>query len=209
MNINQKLGEPEKQLLEAVKSSDVEKVNQLITPGKVFHLEAVDEYGWTPLNWAAGRGNLEILRLLVKHGANISNVGEDGRSAYEIALAASHPQVAAYLKSLRVKDNHMDSESKNAHYCKAYYLRDLRGFVDWSDSKKNHRDTGHPRKEELDDETVVFLHEDYTVTRSIWDKEHIVFDEITPAWIEFCQGQLKFQPPTDIDLMAKEEQTTP
>src|SRR5262245_52654289 len=111
------------QLIEAVKTGDLASTRELVKSG--VDLGQSDEHGWTALNWAAGKGNLEAVTLLVKLGADIFKVGRDQRTPYMIALAAGHAEVAKFL---RQEEESAGKERGHAErkYCKAYYLKDLR-----------------------------------------------------------------------------------
>jgi hypothetical protein len=87
-------------------------------------------------------------------------------------------------------------------YCKAYLLRDLRAFSEWSEKAENVR---KEKKEvdgqevevvrELSDDAIVYVQENYVVTDNIFKDENVIFDNVTPAWIEYCQQSLKFEIP--------------
>ena len=47
----------------------------------------------------------------------------------------------------------------------------------------------------------MFLHEDYTVTESMWHNENVIFNQVTPEWKQFCTNQLRFRIPDDLDLI--------
>jgi ankyrin repeat protein len=55
----------------------------------------------TPLHGAAENGHLEIVRLLVEHGADVSIRDASGRTAREAALQAGHAAVAEFLAGVR------------------------------------------------------------------------------------------------------------
>src|SRR5829696_6177040 len=84
------------QLIDAVKTGQPAKVEEALNAGADIHQQ--DEQGWTPLNWAAGRGSVEIASLLLNCGAEVFRTGRDQRTAYKIALAAKHTDVARLLK---------------------------------------------------------------------------------------------------------------
>ena len=56
--------------------------------------------------------------------------------------------------------------------------------------------------EGLSDDDVVFLHQDFTVTQSMWLNTRIIFNQVTPQWVVFCQEVLKFQVVDDLDLIS-------
>jgi hypothetical protein len=77
-------------------------------------------------------------------------------------------------------------------YCKAYYLKDLRQFRSWTEKREG-------SEEELSDNDVVYLWDDFTVVRSpVIPDKGLIFDEITPQWQAFCQETLKFEIPEDL-----------
>lgn len=87
-------------------------------------------------------------------------------------------------------------------YCKAYTLEKLREFENWTENKENARpenlapvneDKKRPR--ELKPDHIVYLHENHVVTDGIYKNENIIFDNVTPEWIAFCQQHLKFEIP--------------
>ena len=48
----------------------------------------------------------------------------------------------------------------------------------------------------------VFIHQDLTVTRSMWENEDVIFNQISPEWRDFCARELGFKVPDDLDLIA-------
>jgi hypothetical protein len=85
-------------------------------------------------------------------------------------------------------------------YCRAYYLRDLRQFSDWTEQ----RAADEP---ELMDEDVVYLWDDFTVVRSpVIPDKGLVFDTITPEWQQFCATTLQFAIPEDLSYAYGEQE---
>jgi len=104
-------------LIDAVKAGDYDKSSALINEGADVNQQ--DEQGWTPLNFAAGKGNLALVKLLVEKGAEIFKVGRDQRTPYMIALAAGRVSV---VKSLREMEDQYPGEKParpERKYCKA------------------------------------------------------------------------------------------
>jgi hypothetical protein len=89
--------------------------------------------------------------------------------------------------------------SSMGKYCKAYLLKQLRQFPNWSENLENIRqeqldgEIAHPR--ELTDDDVLYLQENYVVTDGIFKDEHIIFDHVTPEWQQFCHDVLHFEVP--------------
>lgn len=82
-------------------------------------------------------------------------------------------------------------------YCKSYKLSELRQFPGWTEKAEQARVI---RKEvdgeivemprALTDDDYVYLHGDFTVTDGIFIDENIIFNDVTPEWIEFCNAVL-------------------
>jgi len=178
----------ELKLIEAAKAGDSERVEALIAGGEA--VDQRDDYGWTALNWAAGKGDTAIIQKLLDAGADTGNTGLDKRTAYMIALAAAHVESAALLQQAR-QGKDMQADGGARPYCKAYPVEMLRKFPAWRENQTA-----------LDDDAVLYLHEDFTVTQSMWPRENVVFDCRTPDWEAFCKQTLAFSAPTDLELAA-------
>lgn len=77
-------------------------------------------------------------------------------------------------------------------YCKAYHLKDLRQFKDWSEKQEENEPA-------LTDDDVVYLWDDFTVVKSpVIPDKGLIFDQVTPQWQEFCQQTLQFAIPEDL-----------
>jgi len=188
----------ELQLIDAVKTGELAKVEEVLNSGADIHQQ--DEQGWTPLNWAAGRGDVDMAKLLLDRGADVFRVGRDQRTPYKISLAARHTDVARLLKEKEQASNGTSGDSSPRNYAKGYLLGDLRKFSGWREENENSR--------ELSDSDVVFLHQDFTVTQLIWPGENVIFNQDTPEWRDFCSQQLQFKVPDDFDLIASTQQTS-
>jgi hypothetical protein len=188
------------ELIEAIKSGNAATVKDLIDGGA--QLDQQDKQGWTPLNWAAGSGQLEIVELLLQHGADPLAVGRDLRTPQMIALAAGHADLVKRLREAEAKAG--ATESSDRKYCSAYHLGDLRRYPAWNEGKAEDSKTGEngPTQEPGDDE-VVFLHQDYTVTKSMWAGEDVIFNDVTDQWKQFCTTELRFAVPDSLDLIPQ------
>jgi hypothetical protein len=47
---------------------------------------------------------------------------------------------------------------------------------------------------DLTDADYVYLQGNFTVTDGIFIDENVIFDEVTPEWIEFCRNVLGYEP---------------
>jgi len=185
------------ELIEAVQAENVALVRELLSSGT--NVNQQDKYGWTPLNWAAGKGNLNIVKVLLDAGADPFKVGIDQRTALMIALAASHREVSMLLREVESRDPKQKGDIPERKYCMAYRRSTLSVFAGWKEKKIEKRGQEEP---ELTDSTIFYLHQDYVVTKSIIREEDVIFDEVTPEWKEFCVVSLKFRVPDDLELIC-------
>ncbi|MGZ4968867.1 MAG: ankyrin repeat domain-containing protein [Methylobacter sp.] len=182
----------ESQLIDAVKAGDVNWVQALIESGA--DLEQKDDYGWTALNWAAGRGGPVIVRSLLDAGANPVNSGRDRRTPYQIALAAAQVEAAALLQQAE-QNSGIAPDRPVRPYCKAYPVKAFEQFPGW--------------RQALADDSIVYLHQDFSVTASMWHGEDVVFEQVSEDWRNYCREQLSFHVPTDLELAADYQQRRP
>ena len=92
--------------------------------------------------------------------------------------------------------------AQKGRYCKAYPITRLREFSGWSENKQNVRKDKQQvdgkevvTQRELTDADFLYLQENFVVTDDIFIDENIIFDQVTPEWIEFCKNTLKFEIP--------------
>ena len=50
----------------------------------------------------------------------------------------------------------------------------------------------------ISDDSIVYVHHDFTVTLSMWHGENSILTEVTPQWRDFCETQLGFGIPEDV-----------
>lgn len=92
-------------LLRAIHAGDIQAARQAFSDGATMTMTMRRNH--TFLQAAARKGNVEIAKLLVAHGAarTIAARNDDGETALDIALAYGHAEMADYLRSL-VASNH-------------------------------------------------------------------------------------------------------
>jgi hypothetical protein len=81
---------------------------------------------------------------------------------------------------------------KMSRYAKAYQAERLQKFQEWprqSGMDESSRTQGNDK--------YYFLHENYVVTRSVFQDEDVVFDKKSEEWIKFCREELDFHPDRD------------
>lgn len=192
----------ELELIAAVQEGNAARVRELLNAGADLHQQ--DDQGWTPLNWAAGRGDVGLVRLLLDEGADITKTGRDLRTPLMIAKAAGRDEVAAILTEAEKEKGVWQDPRETRPYCKAYYLRALRRFEGWGEEhaatateESGSGDAGEAAGR-LTSDSIVYVHQDFTVTRSMWHGEAVVFDDVTPEWKGFCEEVLEFAVPEDL-----------
>jgi uncharacterized protein len=79
--------------------------NNLVYAQKVlsmnFEANLHHDNGYTPLGYAAMRGSLPMVELLLRHRADPTQATKEGDSPVELALRFGHPEVAEALKQAR------------------------------------------------------------------------------------------------------------
>ena len=92
--------------------------------------------------------------------------------------------------------------AQKGRYCKAYPITRLREYSGWSENKENVRKDKQQVEgkevvvqRELTDADFLYLQENFVVTDDIFIDENIIFDQVTPEWIDFCKHTLKFEVP--------------
>ena len=66
-----------------------------------FDPNLLSDNGYTPLQYAAMRGNAQMVELLLRNGANVAQLSKEGESAVELALKLGHGEAADVLKKAR------------------------------------------------------------------------------------------------------------
>jgi hypothetical protein len=83
---------------------------------------------------------------------------------------------------------------KMGSYCKAYPITRFRDFNGWTENSSNTRkEDDAPRP--LTDSDFLYLQENFVVTDGIFLDENVIFDNVTPEWIDFCKNTLEFEVP--------------
>lgn len=91
-----------------------------------------------------------------------------------------------------------DASGELSFYCKAYPLRDVKRFAHYRDDLVlGHDGESLGDGQSLSDDDVVFIHPDYSVTRSVFHPKN---PRQTPdtEWVAFCSNELGFRVPDDL-----------
>jgi hypothetical protein len=107
-----------------------------------------------------------------------------------------------------------------SNYCAAYEARNFRKFPGWTENaanvRKDKQEVGGKEVEvdrQLDDDSILYLHDSYIVTDGIYYDENIIFDNVTDEWKQFCHETLGFEipvyEPIEIPTAAEAESQPP
>ena len=99
-------------------------------------------------------------------------------------------------------------------YCKAYQVESFRKFPQWKENLENLRkETKYEDgkeieiiRNELTDDDVLYLQEDFVVTDGIFKNECVIFGDVTDEWKAFCTNELDFAIPDYVTEMSEDEQ---
>jgi len=64
-------------------------------------INAKDEYGWTPLHYAAIKGQKEVVELLIAKGADINSKNQSGETPLHDAIDWNHKEMVELLNRQR------------------------------------------------------------------------------------------------------------
>jgi hypothetical protein len=106
--------------------------------------------------------------------------------------------------------------AQKGRYCKAYPITRLREYSAWSENKQNVRKdkqqvdgTEVVTQRELTEADFLYLQENFVVTDDIFIDENIIFDQVTPEWIDFCKSTLNFEIPVYGAIPAQTQNEAP
>jgi len=85
-------------------------------------------------------------------------------------------------------------------YAKAYMLESLRKFPGWTENNQS--------EEELTDESICFVWDDFKVTTGYFDGDQkgYLYDNLTPEWQDFLKNELNFEIPADVAALAQQSE---
>lgn len=92
--------ESEKTIVDYIKSGDLENVIKCISECHKeikANINNLDEDGLALIHWAADRGSVEILKILIGEGANVNITDSDGQTPLHYAVSCAHVDCIEYL----------------------------------------------------------------------------------------------------------------
>lgn len=85
------------QLFRAATTNDVTTIEQMNLTSPML-INACDQFGWTALMMASYEGNLDIVKVLLRLGANIHIQNKQQQTAMTLAERAKHDAIVRFLK---------------------------------------------------------------------------------------------------------------
>lgn len=101
-----------KAMFYAIEKDNLVYAQKVLSMG--FDPNLLSDNGYTPLQYAAMRGNVQMLELFVRNGANVGILSKDGESAVELALKMGHGDAAELLKRARKEQLAQEEAAKAA-----------------------------------------------------------------------------------------------
>uniref|UniRef100_A0A8C9T805 Poly [ADP-ribose] polymerase n=1 Tax=Scleropages formosus TaxID=113540 RepID=A0A8C9T805_SCLFO len=89
-------GEPTRELFEACRNGDLERVKKLVTPENVNSRDTAGRKS-TPLHFAAGFGRRDVVEFLLRNGANVHARDDGGLISLHNACSFGHAEVVSLL----------------------------------------------------------------------------------------------------------------
>ena len=88
-----------KAMFYAIEKDNLVYAQKVLSMG--FDPNLLHDNGYTPLQYAAMRGNAQMAELFIRNGANVNALSKEGESAMELALKMGHSEAAGVLKKAR------------------------------------------------------------------------------------------------------------
>jgi uncharacterized protein len=88
-----------KAMFYAIEKDNLVYAQKVLSMG--FDPNLLSDNGYAPLQYAAMRGNAQMVELFVRNGASVGMLSRDGESAVELALKMGHSEAAELLKKAR------------------------------------------------------------------------------------------------------------
>jgi ankyrin repeat protein len=85
----------DEKLLKAAEEGKLQEVKDSLNDGA--RVDAVDEYGRTPLYWAAEKGHKEVVKMLIERGNKVDAADKNGMTPLHWAAQNGHKEIAGML----------------------------------------------------------------------------------------------------------------
>lgn len=101
-------------LFESIRAGEIETAVEIIEEGAEVNIRTDDEHEFTPMMFAAGMGNLELVKALVENGADLDAKSASGQTALIWAARGGSLEVADYLLEQGADPDIKDSGGETA-----------------------------------------------------------------------------------------------
>jgi uncharacterized protein len=101
-----------KAMFYAIEKDNLVYAQKVLSMG--FDPNVLSDNGYTPLQYAALRGNAQMVELFIRNGANVAVMSRDGENAVELALKMGHSEAAEVLKKARQEQLAQEEAAKAA-----------------------------------------------------------------------------------------------
>lgn len=81
----------------AVENNNTKAVESILSGQGKKNVNAIDDSGWTSLHYAAQNGNLDMVKLLIKNGAEFKAMDKDGRAPIHIAAFYGRTNIVEFF----------------------------------------------------------------------------------------------------------------
>lgn len=106
--------ETEKKFHEALEKGDLDTVDVMLAAGEARVTQPLDDYSAQPIHLAAGKGNIALIDLLVRHGADVNAMDKDDETPLITAAKWNEPQAVIKLLELGAARDHRDKGGMTA-----------------------------------------------------------------------------------------------
>jgi hypothetical protein len=125
--------ENSKTIFSLSQDGNIQAVIDLIASGDAS-INDVDENGLSALHWACDKGNIDLVRTLIKLGADPNRADNEGQSPLNYACSNDHDDLAIYLITVGGDPRQVDNDGNAASY---YGSKELQARI--SHMMKAHR----------------------------------------------------------------------
>lgn len=103
------LNDEDKTIFDHIKEGQVAKVHDILKKDAA-KANLTDEEGMTPLHWCADRGQLEILRMLLRYNADVNAQDSDGQTALHYAASCEREDIIKLLLKSGINTDIQDND---------------------------------------------------------------------------------------------------
>ena len=103
-------------LCNASKENDLAVVERILKR-YVKRVDATDQYGMTPLHWAGGYGNIDVVKMLIDYDANVNATDQSGRAPLHWTANSGHCAAIKLLIQTGADLNARNTAQQTPHDC--------------------------------------------------------------------------------------------